>query len=229
MQVDATTQPAATVLTRHGGRLADAMMHGVSQADLLSICRNTNAAAAVVLILAGVVLLLWGFYAFKAIVILNAAVLGGWIGYLIGQRSGAALPAAGVAAFVAAAIAWPMMKYAVAVMGGLIGTLLGMAIWRTAGLDPAYAAAGGGMGLIFFGLISFILFRTSVMTFTSLQGAAMLTFGAMCVLYKIKVFDAKVLDTKLMVTPLIVPVVVGLAAMLGIVYQTNDTKPTEAK
>ncbi|MGC4033029.1 MAG: hypothetical protein QM754_15095 [Tepidisphaeraceae bacterium] len=232
MQPEATTQPAVEAAGKIGlttDRLAEIFKQGIGLDDLLTVCRHTNAAVAVLMILAGIIFLMWGFYAFKSLVLLNAACLGGWLGYLVGHKQGGAVPAAAVGAFVAAAITWPLMKYAVAVMGGLIGTVIGMTVWRTAGLDPSFAASGGGMGLIFFGMISFILFRTSVMMFTSIQGAAMLIFGLLCVVYKLSLFDAKSLDTKLLLSPAALPVAIALAAIVGVLYQNHDiAKPAAA-
>lgn len=229
MPPEATTQPAVEGLFGfHADHFADVLKHGIGLDELLTVCRNTNAAVAVLLMLAGIIFLMWGFYAFKTLVLLNAACLGGWLGYLLGHKQGGAVPAAAVGAFVAAAVTWPMMKYAVAVMGGLIGTVIGMTVWRTAGLDASFAASGGGMGLIFFGMISFILFRTSVMMFTSIQGAAMLIFGLLCIVYKLRLFDAKALDAKLMLSPGALPVAIALAALVGVLYQNTDTaKPAE--
>ena len=229
MSYDPTTQPATHVAATHTDRLLDALRRGVAEADLLAQCRHTHAAVAVLLVLGGVVFLLWGFYAFKGLVLMNAALVGAWAGYLIGQRNDVALPGALVGAFLAAAVTWPLMKYAVAVMGGLIGAMIGMTLWRALGLDPAFAASGGGMGLIFFGMLSFILFRTSVMMFTSLQGAVMLAFGLLCLVYKLKCFDHQVIDAKLQVTPLVLPMVVGLAALAGLIYQNGDTSAQPVK
>lgn len=230
MEASATTQPALTAFSFHSDHLGEMIKHGMKQSELLGLCQTLNAAAAVILLLAGVVFLLWGYYAFKTLVILNAAVIGAWMGYLAGQGSDAAVPGAMVGAFIAAAMAWPMMKYAVAIMGGLIGAMIGMTIWRTSGLDPTYSAAGGGMGLIFCGLISFILFRTSVMMFTAVQGAGMLTIGVLCLLYKVRLVDTSALNAKLIATPTAMPMVILLAAVVGILYQNSDTvKPVEAK
>ena len=143
------------------------------------------------------------------------AVLGGAAG---GVAGGAAAGAA-VGGFVASVVTWPMMKYAVAIMGGLIGTVIGMSLWRASGLDPHFAAAGGGMGLIFCGMISFILFRTSVMAFTSLQGSLMLIFGALASIYKFQNIDTSFIDAKLTVSPMMMPMAVGFAAVCGVIYQ----------
>jgi hypothetical protein len=114
------------------------------------------------------------------------------------------------------------MKYAVAIMGGLIGTVIGMSLWRSFGLDPDFAASGGGMGLIFFGMLSFILFRTSVMMFTSLQGSLMLIFGILTVIYKFNGVDAALIDSKLSFSPFIMPMTIGFAAVIGIIYQNAN-------
>jgi hypothetical protein len=186
-----------------------------------------NVAAAVVLIFGGVIFLLWGYYAFKWLVTLNAAVIGAWLGAIVGEHAGAPLPAALIGGFVAATVTWPLMKYAVAVMGGLIGMIIGMSLWRAFGLEPHFAAAGGGMGLIFCGMLSFILFRTSVMMFTSLQGSLMLVFGILGVIYKFQGIDTSALESRLQVSPFIMPMTIFFSAVCGIIYQNTLGTPGE--
>ena len=225
--IESTTQPAQQVSEAVGNlgeaaRAIGVLRQGMGQADLLAECRNMHAGVAVVLIFAGVIFLLWGFHAFKFLVTLNAVILGAWVGAAVGNHTGATIPAALIGAFVAAVLTWPLMKYAVAIMGGLIGMAIGMSLWRTAGLDPEFAASGGGMGLIFFGMLSFILFRTSVMMFTSLQGSLMLIFGILGVIYKIQNVDGSVIDTRLTMSPLIMPMAIGIATVCGIIYQNSQ-------
>ncbi len=227
MAAEATTQPATTTFLQLETfeNTVHVLRQGMAQADLLQACRELNVAAAVILIFAGVIFMLWGFYAFKWLVTLNAAVIGAWLGAMIGQSAGAPLPAALIGGFVAAVVTWPMMKYAVAIMGGLIGTVIGMSVWRSMGIDPNFAAAGGGMGLIFFGMLSFILFRTSVMMFTSLQGSLMLIFGILGVIYKFQGLDTRALETRLEVSPFIMPMIVFFASVCGIIYQNTQGAP----
>lgn len=220
-----TTQPAFTVPTIDSGHVLDVLRSGMAQADLLQACREMNVAVATLMIIGGVIFLLWGYYAFKTLVTLNAVIIGAWIGVLIGQQLGAPLPAALIGGFVAGVVTWPLMKYAVAIMGGLIGCVIGMSLWRSFGIDPHYAAAGGGMGLIFFGMLSFILFRTSIMMFTSLQGSLMLIFGILAVIYKFNGIDASLIDSKLMISPFVMPMAVGFAAVIGIIYQNANGNP----
>ncbi len=228
MAGEATTQPVAGALTLESiQNVLDVLRQGMAQADLLQACRDMNVAAAVILIFGGVIFLLWGYYAFKWLVTLNAAVIGAWLGAIVGEHAGAPLPAALIGGFVAATVTWPLMKYAVAVMGGLIGMVIGMSLWRAFGLDPHFAAAGGGMGLIFCGMLSFILFRTSVMMFTSLQGSLMLVFGILGVIYKFQGIDTSALESRLQVSPFIMPMTIFFAAVCGIIYQNTLGTPGE--
>ncbi|MCS7032785.1 MAG: hypothetical protein NZ561_02190, partial [Phycisphaerae bacterium] len=131
------------------------------QTDLLHWCQTMNPGAAMLLVAAGVVYLLFGFYLFKWLVTLNAALVGAYLGSLVGQSGDAAIAGAFMGGFAAAAATWPLMNYAVTIMGGLFGALLGISLWRSVGLDPTYAWSGGLTGLIFFGMLSFLVFRVS--------------------------------------------------------------------
>ena len=78
------------------------------------------------------------------------------------------------------------MKWAIAVMGGLFGAILGASLWRLFNLDPTFAWAGAATGLVALGLLSFILFRGCIMMYTSLQGSVMLIFGILGLVYNYK-------------------------------------------
>lgn len=204
------------------GDLLQLLKEWPGQTDLLEKCQTMNTGVAVALIVVGVVYLLWGYTAFKAIVTINACLIGAYAGAILGDKGGAALPGALIGGFTAAAVTWPLMKYGVAVMGGLVGAVIGMSLWRSIGLDVHFAPAGGMVGLVFFGMLSFILFRTSVMMFTSLQGSMMLIFGLLGLIYKSDV-AAQSVTHNLSVSPVIIPTAVFIASIVGVVYQTNNT------
>jgi hypothetical protein len=88
-------------------------------------------------------------------------------------------------------------------------------------LQPEMCWAGALMGLIGFGLLSFILFRASVMMFTSLQGAVMLIFGILALAYKYKDFAPKVTE-HMTVQPFLLPLAIFVPAILGWVYQQHQ-------
>ena len=93
------------------------------------------------LILVGIVYLLFGFSIAKILVTLNAALVGGWIGALVGERTGgggAALPGAVILGLLSATAAWPTLRGSVAVLGAMLGAILGVVVWRLSDLDPTF-------------------------------------------------------------------------------------------
>jgi hypothetical protein len=197
------------------------------QADLLEWCRAMGPGSAVILVFAGIIYLMFGFKVFKFLVMLNAAVFGAYLGAILGKHGDAALGGALIGGVVAAAIAWPTMRFAVAAMGGTFGAVLGASLWRTANLDPNMAWAGAVVGLATLGLLSFILFRGSVMMFTSLQGASMLVFGILGLIFKYPEAAQTVAD-KITLKPLILPAAVLVPALIGLVFQQHHSGPTAA-
>ena len=191
------------------------------QGDLLTVAQSLGALTATGLVLAGLFYLLFGVYAYRGLVTLNAAVLGAYVGGLIGQRAGNAVAGAMVGGFFAAAATWPLMKYAVAIMGGVLGLVLGVSIWRAVGLEPKYAWSGGLTGMVFFGMLSFLLFRGSIMMFTSLQGSVMLIFGLLGLIYKYQEFGPRV-NEQLSVRPFLLPLFICVPATLGLIYQQTQ-------
>ena len=192
-----------------------------AQTDLLTWCQNMGPLLAAVLLIAGIIYLLFGVHAYKGLIMLNAALIGGFLGGVMGQRSGSALPAAAIGAFTAAAVTWPLMKYTVALMGGLYGALLGAAIWHQAGLQGDFAWAGALTGLVFFSMLSFILFRGSIMMYTSLQGSVMLVFGILGLLFKYQDLAPKVFQL-LAGRPSIMPMAIFVPAIIGLIYQQSE-------
>src|ERR1700722_20777489 len=68
--------------------------HWPMQADLLRWCHTMEPGMAVLVILGGIVYLLFGMYIFKILVTLNAAIMGAYLGAVVGETSGTAIPAA---------------------------------------------------------------------------------------------------------------------------------------
>jgi hypothetical protein len=197
--------------------------HWPGQMDLLQWSQKMGPGMATLLIMLGVIYLLFGFYLFKGLVIANAAIAGALFGAAVGHRSGSEVPCAVLGAFVAAAVAVPMMKWAVAVHGGLLGAILGGAIWRMSGLDPQFAWSGALTGLVAFGMFCFILFRGSVMTYMSLQGSLMLVFGILGLLYKYNDLGPRI-TTGLQARNFILPMAVFIPAVIGLLYQHANNK-----
>ena len=201
--------------------------HWPGQGELLRWCQAAAPGVAVVLILVGIVYLLFGFSIAKVLVTINAGTIGGWVGAILGERTagpGAAVPAAVVCGLLSATAAWPTLKGSVAVLGGLLGAVLGVAIWRLSDLDPTFGWSGGLTGLVLCGLLSLILFRPCVITYTSLQGAAMVVFGTLALLLKHDEMGPS-LASQLVGKPLLLPMSIFVPTLAGYIYQQSMTAP----
>ena len=222
-----TTTHAAVSSAAHPAGWLDFPTHWPGQLDLLVWFHEMGSAVALLLVLLGLVYLLFGFYLFKPLVLLNAAFIGSMVGVYISQKTGGPLPSGILGGFIGAAITYPLMKWAVAVMGGLFGAILGLTLWRTFGLEVGFAWTGGVMGLIACGLLCFIIFRGSVMTYTSLQGSVMLVFGILSLIYKYQGVAPR-LTHSLQVKPFVLPMTVFIATILGLIYQQNSELAAKA-
>jgi hypothetical protein len=73
--------------------------------------------------------------------------------------------------------------------------------------------------LITFGLLSFILFHACVVMYTSLQGAVMLIFAILGMLYQA---DLSIdLTRHMAIRPFLLPMAVFVPMVIGIIYQQN--------
>jgi len=196
-------------------------LHWPNQIEVLTGCQRMAPGTAALLILAGIVYLMFGFQFFRFLIMLNAAIVGAWVGAMLGGHGDAAVSGAIIGGFIAGAIAWPTMKWTVAMLGGVIGFAVGVALWRSSGLDPTFAWAGGGMGLILFCLLSFIIFRGSVILYTATQGSVMLVMGLLGMAYKYQQVGPNI--TKCMTTKdLILPAAVFIPGVIGLIYQQSQ-------
>jgi len=196
-----------------------------AQTDLLAWCQDMGVGTAMLLCLVGTIYLLWGWNMFKPLIILNAAAVGGYLGMVVVQqmnKSEHLLLGLFLGAVSSGALAWPMMKWAVAIVGGLCGAAVGAMAWLTAGHAPELAWAGALTGLVGFGLLSFILFRGSVIMYTSLQGAMMCVMGLLGLGLK---YDdwAPTIARNVATRNLTLPVAVLILALLGLIYQQTTS------
>jgi len=143
-----------------------------SRIEFVNTLANLDPLQAVLILAAGLFYLLQGWKVFKILVVANAAVLGGAAGWFLGKAlDGQNMSLFGgiAGALLLAVVAWPLMKYAVSLMGMLVGGLLGYSLWgyvaQAAGQTTLaeYAWAGAIIGLIGLGMLAFVVFQLTVM------------------------------------------------------------------
>jgi len=104
--------------------------------------------------------------------------------------------------------------------------VVGVGVWRSVGLDAEMAWAGAAIGLISFGLASFILIRGSLIMYTSIQGSMMFIIGLLGLIMKYQDVTPKVTHNML-TQPLILPVAVLVPTILGLVLQQLHSPPAK--
>lgn len=79
------------------------------------------------------------------------------------------------------------------------------------------------MGFIVLALLSFILFRQTVVTFTSVGGGAMIVFGLITILMQVPAWQDPV-RSHLTSNHHLIPLLVGMAGLMGIVLQESKNR-----
>ena len=129
----------------------------------------------------GAVYLIYGWRIFKVLAVVSFGMAGLFLGMELGRRMGTGPTAVmwgGVAGLILMAVlSIPLMHWAVSILGAAAGGIITSCIWYALGLPHQYILAGAVIGIVAGGMISFIVFKISVMLFTSLGGAVLIITG----------------------------------------------------
>jgi hypothetical protein len=208
-----------------------------TQAEYIDYVSSAGLLTGAVLLACGLVYLLQGWKTIKALIVINAAVIGAFAGAHLGnmlQGANAPLYCGIAGAVLLGALALPTIKYALSVMGGLAGAVLGyvtMQYLADAVNRPALAEnawAGALIGLILLGLLAFALFRLAVVVLTSIQGATMTVTGLLALLMKHRALAANLEDSLLSNVHLI-PLLILVPSAIGFIVQESAIAKKAAK
>lgn len=194
--------------------------HWPDQHELVGYCRESDSILAAVLLFFGIIYGAFGYALFKMAATLNIAALGVWLGWFVGKQIDARLPAMVIGGVLFAALAWPAMRVAVALCSGIVGFAVGAALWRAFGMADAYAAAGGAIGAVFLFMLSFSLFKLSVLAFTATQGAVMFLAGLLGLVLKYPDVDEPV-SRWTEQQPALLPIVLLALSLIALLYQQH--------
>ncbi|MHC4763460.1 MAG: hypothetical protein ACYS71_08890 [Planctomycetota bacterium] len=133
----------------------------------------------------GAVCLFYGWRVFKVLVVISFALLGLIAGIAISDRIGGGNnPLLGILmGVVFGIVSVPLMRWAVSILGAAAGATLTAGLWYAFRMPEEYIWAGGLIGLIAGGMISFIVFRIAVMLFSSLGGSGLMVAGVLALLH----------------------------------------------
>ncbi len=168
----------------------------------------------------GVVYLLYGWRIFKILVVICFGLAGLFLGVHFADGLQSSIWAGAVGMGILIFVASSLTKWCVGLLGAAAGGTLTGGLWYAFDLPVEYIWAGAVIGIVAGGMISFIVFKASVMLFTSLGGGAIIIMGFMRLLH---LYETTLLDPPsnyvenlilfhkwFLPTALIVPTVVGI-------------------
>ena len=185
---------------------------------------------AVVFLIVGILCMLNGYRFYKVATIAIALFIGLFAGYWIGQQIQAPFIVAGCTGLLLAVVSFPLMKFAVSIFGGLTGAFIGANLW--AGFAAALNRAadteipvdaywiGALVGLMLCGMLAFILFKLSIVLFTSVSGATIAVLGGLALLLSFDPWEDTI-RSGLTASQLVVPLLVFVPAVIGLILQES--------
>ena len=209
---------------------ADALAHPGAIVDAL---RPLSVVWAVVFLVVGLMCLFNGYKFHKAATVGLAALIGLFAGYTMGERLQIDTPyiIAGCLAVLLAVVAMPLMKYAVAGLGGLAGAFIGGNTWSSVAMASGHPDAvqhhwiGALMGLIILGMLAFVVFKLSVVLYTSVSGSTLAVMGAIALLLNLPDTTQASIARGLTSHAIIIPMLVLVPAVIGLILQQNAPAP----
>jgi hypothetical protein len=207
--------------------------------DLLPALDNLGIVWSAIFVLLGVMCVLNGYRWHKSVILVLALMCGAAIGHVAGTTLGITTAVTAIAgACLFGVVAWPIMRYTVALFAGLAGAFCGANMWSAIGQEPSQHYIGAMIGLLLLGMLAFITFKIVIIAFTAIGGASLAVFGSLGLLLQLDAWRGG-LESELVDNPLVIPVIVGSAAIFGMVYQQGggvkglkeaaDTASSEAK
>jgi len=176
----------------------------------------------------GLVSLLYGLKLFKGMVVVYAAMVGVLAGWLTAARFALSETIGMIGgAVVLGLLAWPLFKVAVSIFGGVAGGLLGAMVvfW----LDkPVYVLIAGGIGLVLGFILALVIFRAVIIFMTSVLGAVLVVLGVVGLVMAVPSVREAVI-TGIEAKRFLLPVLIGVPAVIGAIYQVRQTEREERK
>ncbi|MCA9307624.1 MAG: hypothetical protein KDA16_13925 [Phycisphaerales bacterium] len=212
-----TGENAIHVLNQTLRTKLDFLNHPDALTDMVT---QINVVWAAIFVTIGLLCVIHGYKWHKTVILALAGMLGVWAGLTVGERIGETTVVASCMAVLFVVLAWPMLRYSVALFGGLAGAFLGANVWTALGYPAEDHHYGALIGLIVAGMLAFTAFRTVVIALTTVGGATLLTVGGLAALVHVESWRPSLIQG-LESKPLLVPVLAAVIAATGAVIQAG--------
>lgn len=220
---DAATGAEYTGATENPLRLlADAVSSNLDvmtrPESLASVVTGMHIIWGVICVLIGAACVVNGYKWHKLVIVLLAGLAGVWVGSIVGDSMGDATVVTICLTVLFGVLAWPMLRYAVALFGGLAGAFVGANLWTAIADNPDQHRIGALLGLVAAGLLAFLAFRAVVVLMTAIGGASLLIFGGLATLYHVEAWQGGIMNT-INNHRLVIPLIAASVAAIGAVVQ----------
>ena len=197
-----------------------------SKLDLLNRAQDLSGALdqlgllwACIFLILGSVCVMNGYRWHKTIVLVLAILCGAAVGVLASDHVDISAAMAGtLTAVLFSVLAWPIMKFTIALFAGVAGAFCGANIWTAVGQPQDQHHIGSIIGLVALAMLAFIAYRLVVICFTAIGGASLLVLGGIAALLQVDAWSSPIKDS-LADNTRMAPLIAGVIAVVGIVIQ----------
>jgi len=219
-----------TILTLAVGSAGtEAAGEGIVPVDLIweKCITQLNWLEALIFICFGAVCIFYGWRIFKMLVVISFALLGLIMGITISDKiSGESARLLGglIGLGAMAALSVPLIRWAVCILGAIAGGILTSGIWYACGLSERYIWAGGIIGMVAGGMISFIVFKIAIMLFSSVGGSGLMVVGFLAVMCNQHVGWKGPVQVLVLNNNWFLPVALFVPTVVGVILQNKFIK-----
>lgn len=185
---------------------------------------------AVLAISFGVIVLMYGWRIYKTMTVIGFGICGIFAGMWIGGKFDKELMGAILCAIVFMGLAVPLMRWVICILGAVAGGIITAGAWHAFNQPQQFVWAGALIGVVAGGMLSFIIFKMSVMLFTSMSGAGLVLMGTFALIYRYETFVLDPPTTRLndlyYNQHWFLPVMIAALTLFGIILQLRFLKGT---
>ncbi len=220
----------------HGQRSPATLMEGATARldilahpdELLTALASVHIVWASVLVVVGALCVINGYRWHKWVIIICAFLGGLGLGHMLSQNMGQSRIVMAAIGILFAVVATPLLRYAVAIFGGLTGAFIGANAWSALSNSPDSHLAGAAMGFIAVAMAAFLMYRVVIVLFTSIGGGAMAVMGILTLMLHVPSWESAIRNS-LAANDMLVPLLVTVTAVTGLVLQHSSIKGGDAE
>jgi MFS family permease len=186
--------------------------------EVIDLLTGTTPMWAGIFVILGWICLVSGYRWRKYVVIALSILIGVGAGVVVGEEVGSSAVLATCLGALACVLAAAFMHIAVALFGAAIGAYIGATIWSAASPNTDLFWAGALVGMTCCGILAFVMSKTIVILFTSVGGATMMAFGTLAFMLHNEMWHDGI-RTSLEGNPLLLPIIVGVCALISAIVQ----------